>query len=362
MLLDVSLLLRQRNFEYTLERDSTRATKIMKASAQKSSLIAALLFICSVAQAQIQVKPMSAPARLITELKSKDPAIRRAAANALGGLRARDAVRPLIQLLLDKNPSVREAAAFALGMMTDRRAVEPLLTAMADKDDEVRSSAAFALGMIGERRAIRALSNALDDPSVAVRSSALVGLGLMHDIEGIEEFISMLDDPAVDVRYDAVWAIGQIDDPEAIDNLYAALVNLDLSRIDDSLLEAYSQTVQNSLARLKARKEIIATRRRRVASPIAPADVENKISRPAAIAQSVQAAPTERAIRDKVKGSVGLRVLVGAEGYAVRAYVTRRLGYGLDQRAMEAVLQYRFEPELRDGLPQTTWMNMEVKF
>ncbi|MEW6210878.1 MAG: HEAT repeat domain-containing protein [Acidobacteriota bacterium] len=317
--------------------------------------------IASTAQAQIQVKPMSAPARLIAELKSKDPMVRRAAANALGGMRARDSVRPLIQLLLDKNPSVREAAAFALGMMTDPRAVDPLLGAMADKDDEVRSSAAFALGMIGERRAIRALSNALDDSSVAVRSSALVGLGLMHDIEGIEEFISMLDDPSVDVRYDAVWSIGQIDDPDAIDHLYAALLDLDLSRIDDSLLEAYSQTVQNSLARLKARKEII-TRRRRVTSPIAPIDVENKISRPVAITQSVQAAPTERAIREKVKGSVGLRVLVGAEGYAVRAYVTRRLGYGLDQRAMEAVLQYRFEPELRDGLPQTTWMNMEVKF
>lgn len=335
----------------------------MKSSPQKSSLIAALLLIAIVTtgQAQIQVKPMSAPARLIADLKSKDPSVRRAAANALGSMRARDSVRPLIQLLLDKNAAVREAAAFALGMMTDPRAVESLLGALADKDDEVRSSAVFALGMIGERRAIRALSNALDDSSISVRSSALVGLGLMHDIEGIEEFISMLDDPSVDVRYDAVWSIGQIDDPEAIDHLYAALVNLDLSRIDDSMLEAYSQTVQNSLARLKARKEII-TRRRRVTSSTAQIDVENKISRPVAIIQSVQPAPTERAIRAQAKGSVGLRVLVGAEGYAVRAYVTRRLGYGLDQRAIEAVLQYRFDPELRDGLPQTTWMNMEVKF
>jgi HEAT repeat protein len=335
----------------------------MKSSLQKSSLITSLLLIaiCSIGEAQIQVKPMSAPAHLIYELKSKDPNVRRAAANALGSMRARDSVRPLIQLLLDKNAGVREAAAFALGMMTDPRAVEPLLGALADKDDEVRSSAAFALGMIGERKAIRALSNALDDPSIAVRSSALVGLGLMHDIEGVEEFISMLDDPSVDVRYDAVWSIGQIDDPDAIDHLYAALVNLDLSRIDDSMLEAYSQTVQNSLARLKARQEII-TRRRRATSSIAAIDVENRISRPVAISQSVQAAPTERAIREKVKGSVGLRVLVGAEGYAVRAYVTRRLGYGLDQRAMEAVLQYRFDPELRDGLPQTTWMNLEVKF
>jgi TonB family protein len=184
----------------------------------------------------------------------------------------------------------------------------------------------------------------------------------MHDIEGVEEFISMLDDPSVDVRYDAVWSIGQIDDPEAIDHLYAALVNLDLTRIDDSLLEAYSQTVQNSLARLKARREVIASRRRRATAPISPIDVQERRSRSASISQTVQAAPTERAIRAKVSGTVSIRAYVGAEGYAVRAYVTRRLGYGLDQRAIEAVLQYRFDPELRDGLPQTTWMNLEVKF
>jgi hypothetical protein len=29
---------------------------------------------------------------------------------------------------------------------------------------------------------------------------------------------------------------------------------------------------------------------------------------------------------------------------------------------VEAVLQYRFDPELLGGLPQTTWIDMEVKF
>jgi hypothetical protein len=59
---------------------------------------------------------------------------------------------------------------------------------------------------------------------------------------------------------------------------------------------------------------------------------------------------------------VKLRVLVGADGKAVRVYVTRRLGYGLDRRAVETALQYRYDPELEGGLPQTTWTDMEVKF
>jgi hypothetical protein len=55
-------------------------------------------------------------------------------------------------------------------------------------------------------------------------------------------------------------------------------------------------------------------------------------------------------------------VLVGADGKAVRVYVVRRLGYGLDRRAVETALQYRYDPEVREGLPQSSWIDMEVKF
>jgi TonB family protein len=76
----------------------------------------------------------------------------------------------------------------------------------------------------------------------------------------------------------------------------------------------------------------------------------------------VAAATTERAARARVSGTVRLRVLVGADGRAVRAYVTQRLGHGLDQRAVETIMQYKFDPPLQSGLPQTSWVNMEVKF
>ncbi len=76
----------------------------------------------------------------------------------------------------------------------------------------------------------------------------------------------------------------------------------------------------------------------------------------------MRAATTERALKAKVSGKVKLRVLVGADGRVVRAYVTRRLGYGLDQRAVEAVLQYKFDSEMQAGLPQTTWIDLEIRF
>lgn len=313
--------------------------------------------------AQQRVKPVVAPPELLAGLRSNTPTERRNAANRLGGMRARDTVPLIIKLLLDKDASVREAAAFALGQMTDPRAVRPLIGALSDKDHEVRASAAFALGMIGDRKAIPALSNALGESSVPLRSSALVALGLMHDQEAFDEFIDMLDDPSIDARYDAVWAMGQIEDPEAIEHLYAALVNLNLTNISDDFLEAYRQVVQNSLERLKGREDLIAgrTRPRRAVDPSGTLQ-KARTTRPISVSQSVHAASTERALQAKIKGTVGIKALVGADGYVVRAYVTRRLGHGLDQRAVEAVMQYRFNPAMYDGLPQTTWVELEVKF
>ena len=48
----------------------------------------------------------------------------------------------------DANPDVREQAVFALGQIRDRRAVEPLISALKDADADVREQAAFGLGQI----------------------------------------------------------------------------------------------------------------------------------------------------------------------------------------------------------------------
>ena len=317
--------------------------------------------------AQVAVKPVASPPGLLSALKSKDPSARRDAANRLGGMRARDSVRPLIEALLDKDSGVREAAAFALGQIADRRANEPLLSALNEKDEEVRATIVFALGMLGERKSIKVLSHLLDDGSAAVRSSATVALGLMQDGDAVDEIIQILDDPSIDVRYDAVWALAQIGEPDALDHMKAVLVNLDLAKVDDAALEGLRQAVQNSMELLQAKSELRSTRKRRANAPSQPSGGSGKVSysmelHPAKIVQSVQPAPTERAVKAQVRGTVGIRVLVAADGRAARAYVTRRLGHGLDQRAVEAAMQYKFDPATQAGLPQTSWMELEIKY
>ena len=328
------------------------------------------VFICAALialSAHAQEKPSAAPARLLSELRSKDKGDRREAANELGVLRARGALRPLVETLSDKEASVREAAAFALGQISDPAATGLLIPLLADPEPAVRASTAFALGMIADRKATEALSFATGDADAEVRASAIFALGLMRDGAAVDELIEALDDPSFDVRYDAVWALGQIGEPDAEEQLQGSLVTLDLLRIDESQREAFRQAVQFSLEGLRTEAHARATegskgRPRRATGVVRDNRYTPPPTRPLGIHKSVKAAITDAALKAKASGSVKLRVLVGADGRAVRIYVTRRLGYGLDRRAVEAALQYRYDPAIENGLPQTTWTDIEVKF
>lgn len=316
------------------------------------------------APAQVSANQARAPERLLGDLKSKDAATRREAAVQIGSLRARDGVPALVEALSDKEASVREAAAFSLGQISDRQSFEPLARALKDKDSEVRASAAFSLGMLGDPAAAELLSKALEDSEAPVRGSAITAMGLLQDEEGVDEISEMLADPSYDVRYSAVWALGRIGEPDAADHLRTAMAMMEVSRVSESMKEAFRLAALNSLENLRTGESGSsgATSRPRRAAEARDEAKGSKASRPVLVRQTLKPAPTERALRARASGLVGLRVLVEASGRPVRAYVTRRLGYGLDQRAVETVMQYRFDPGLENGLPQTSWINLDVKF
>ena len=60
---------------------------------------------------------------------------------------------------------------------------------------------------------------------------------------------------------------------------------------------------------------------------------------------------TEQAQVDRVKGTVGVRLVVDAEGVPRRITVRQPLGYGLDARTAEAVARWRFAPGTVAGKP-----------
>ncbi len=71
---------------------------------------------------------------------------------------------------------------------------------------------------------------------------------------------------------------------------------------------------------------------------------------------------SEEARKAKYQGVCVLYVEVGADGRPHNIRVQRSLGLGLDEKAIEAVRTWKFEPGLKDGKPVTVAVNIEVTF
>ncbi len=110
---------------------------------------------------------------LISALKDNDKLVRYHAALALGRLKDRRAIKPLVYALFDEMPpigpdpltgdlmTVRAAAAQALGELRAEEAIPALKVLLTDENRGVRRSAIQALGQIATKEAIGVLSKAV---------------------------------------------------------------------------------------------------------------------------------------------------------------------------------------------------------
>src|SRR5271170_676685 len=71
---------------------------------------------------------------------------------------------------------------------------------------------------------------------------------------------------------------------------------------------------------------------------------------------------SDEARRAKYQGICVVAVIVDAQGNPQRVHVVRPLGMGLDEKAMEAVRQYKFKPAYYQGHPVAVEVNIEVNF
>lgn len=71
---------------------------------------------------------------------------------------------------------------------------------------------------------------------------------------------------------------------------------------------------------------------------------------------------SEEARKAKYQGTVVLHLIVGPDGRPRDIRLQRQLGMGLDEKAMEAVRTWRFEPAKKDGMAVAVAINVEVNF
>ncbi len=94
---------------------------------------------------------------------------------------------------------------------------------------------------------------------------------------------------------------------------------------------------------------------------VAPLPIGNGVMAPI-VTYSVEPEYTEAAKKAKVNGAVLLNLWVDEQGATSHVRVVHSVAKDLDDKAIQAVRQYRFKPALRDGRPVLVAVNIEVNF
>jgi len=90
-------------------------------------------------------------------------------------------------------------------------------------------------------------------------------------------------------------------------------------------------------------------------------DSGGSISSPVLVSQ-ILPEYSEEARKARFQGTVVLDAIVLEDGTVQIVKVARRIGFGLEEKAIAAVLQWRFRPARRNGKPVPVALNIEVNF
>lgn len=158
---------------------------------------------------------------LITALGSADWIVRMHAAKALGRIRDARAVDALLPLLQDKVKAVREDVVAALALI-GREAVDPLVATLVHAEWLVRLHAVEALGKLRAKEAVDPLLDlTFNDPDAAVREDAVRALGEIGDPRAVDFLLVVIKTPGL--RPIAIESLGKIGDRRAVPALVAVV-------------------------------------------------------------------------------------------------------------------------------------------
>lgn len=169
-------------------------------------------------------------ARLADE---RTPGVREALVAALGALRAREAVGPLLDAVANETDPVAAAAAVAVGRIAEKapldegdaqRAVEVLTdryARAAEAAPPLREALIGAMGALGRTEPTAVMRSALADPAAAVRLAAVRGLETLKDPALAADIAPLVADGDRGVRQAAITALGTLGALDLLDTILA---------------------------------------------------------------------------------------------------------------------------------------------
>lgn len=71
---------------------------------------------------------------------------------------------------------------------------------------------------------------------------------------------------------------------------------------------------------------------------------------------------TQEAINARLEGVVLLRMVIDVDGLPTEIKVAKGLGHGLNEKAIECLMKWRFRPAMRDGVAIPAKAAVEIRF
>jgi HEAT repeat protein len=157
-------------------------------------------------------------------LDDADAMVRWASAEALGWMRAGEAVPALGQRVSDPAWTVQVAAIRALAEIGDTAALYWVEPALDDKNASVQEAAVEALGRLGSTRHVARLKEIMLSPrDPMVRYAAVESARSLRAAGAGEALTALLDEPALALRWAAARALSELADASAVPALRAHL-------------------------------------------------------------------------------------------------------------------------------------------
>ena len=180
--------------------------------------------------------------------------------------------------------------------------------------------------------------------SLAARALLLKGnIALAQDLSGMAESYYL-------------QALGAVK-PGSTDSAFVMETYAQLMRKQSRLGEA--DGMSDSAATLRKAHFAELTPRHTMAAT--PSRVGNGVAAPVLVSK-IEPEYSEEARVDKIQGTVVLSVVIGVDGHAYDATLARSIGFGLDEKALDAVMQWQFKPGTQNGLPVPVMAQIEVNF
>jgi len=342
--------------------------------------IAAMALVAPVAamraqETKLAVIPPEVDAAIQTANTQKDPGILDQAAQAYEKQRKYEAAQKLLEsaLAIRGERSGQQSAAYQAGLLKlgalavkrnqGKDATDFYTRAVAIGDAPAIAPALIYLAMrpaLNKDETTKAqdlLQHAINvDPSGPSAGRATTWLGHLAETQGLAGL--------AESDYLRAMALNPPGSAEAAFtmDLYANLLTQQSRTGEAEAMKARATAIHSArILQLTADSTKLTMESAKRNDATAPQRVGNGVAAPVLLAKQ-EPDYSEDARLLKAQGTVVLKVAIGTDGQAHDITVVRSLGYGLDEKAVEAVLQWQFKPGMKNGMPVTVVAQIEVNF